>query len=230
MKYWLNTCVALLLGIASLDMARGADLDVLYASPPTIVAAPFATWTGCFLGANMGILALRREFEERSPDTRTFSTAEQPWTGGLQAGCDYQAGPWVLGFQGNFNGTGAHGGASVQFPNVLGEAAFLKESYFATANARIGYTIQPAWLLYIKGGGAWAREFNTGWGVGGGLEWKLLPNLSLFIDYEYTRMDSDSRIFVTVPPVSVTSNLNLQSLLFGANWRFDWGTLATTHY
>jgi outer membrane immunogenic protein len=230
MRRWYCVCAALSMAIIGADVASGADVDVVYGLPRP-VAAPFATWTGCYLGVNMGGVDSRRRLDETSPTSFTFSTTEQAFAGGGQAGCDYQVGPWVLGAQGIFDGTGIHGGASVEFPNVVGEATFFKESWFGTAAGRVGYTIEPSVLLYIKGGGAWAREFGTGWVAGTGVEWKFLPNLSFFAEYEYTSFASGNRTFAsTIPPVSVTSTLNLQALLFGANFRFDWGPPVTTRY
>jgi outer membrane immunogenic protein len=229
MRRWLTACATISMAIVGADIAWGADVELVYA-PPRPVAAPFATWTGCFLGVNMGLAAARRELEETSPSSFSFSTAEQAYAGGGQAGCDYQVGPWVLGVQGMFDGTGIRGGTSVDFPHVVGEATFLKESWFATAAGRVGYTIQPAVLLYLKGGGAWAREYGTGWALGTGIEWKALPNLSFFVEYEYTSFESGNVTFGTVPPVSATSKLDLQAILFGANFRFDWGPPVTTRY
>jgi outer membrane immunogenic protein len=218
-------------GVVLVGMGTGwaADVDIVYAPPPP-VAAPFATWTGCFLGVNMGLVGSRRVLTETSPSSFSFSTAEQAFAGGAQGGCDYQVGAWVLGAQGFFDGTGIRGGASVKFPGVVGEATFLKESWFSTAAARIGYTIQPAVLLYLKGGGAWAREYGSGWALGTGVEWKALPNLSFFVEYDYTRFESGNVAFATIPPVSANSSMTLQAILFGTNFRFDWGPPVTTRY
>jgi outer membrane immunogenic protein len=257
MRRVFSVCAFLSVAVAGAGTAWAADVEVVYA-PPRPVAAPFATWTGCFLGPNMGIAASRRALVATSGTSFSASTAEQALAGGMQMGCDYQIGPWVLGVQGMFDGTGIRGGASVdlgvdrttipdpahpgQFLVIdrsRGQVTFLKESWFGTASARIGYTIQPAVLLYLKGGGAWAREFGTGWGAGTGVEWKALPNLSFFVEYNYTHFDSGDTAFsvippatgfATIPPVSVTSKMDLQAILFGANFRFDWGPPVTTRY
>jgi outer membrane immunogenic protein len=260
MRRWFSACAAFSMAIVAVDMAYGADVEVVYAPPPQPVAAPFATWTGCFLGANTGIAASRRVLLGTSALTFSASSAEQALAGGVQMGCDYQVGPWVLGVQGMFDGTGIRGGARVDLgvdhitttipdpahpghflilDRSRGEVTFLKESWFGTASARIGYTIQPAVLLYLKGGGAWAREYGAGWAVGTGVEWKALPNLSFFVEYNYTHFDSGNTAFsiippatgfATIPPVSVSSKMELQAILFGANFRFDWGPPVTTRY
>ena len=79
--------------------------------------------------------------------------------------------------------------------------------WFDTLTARIGYSFQPAWLLYLQGGGAWAHTstnitFNgvqigqtshtgTGWTIGGGAEWMFAPHWSVFLEGNY--MDLGSR-------------------------------------
>jgi len=253
MRRWISACAAFSMAIVGGDMAWGADVEVVYA-PPRPVSAPFATWTGCFLGPNMGIAASRRVLVGTSGLTFSDSSAEQALAGGVQMGCDYQVGPWVLGVQGMFDGTGIRGGKSVDLgvdtiPDPAnpghfldrnrGQVTFLKESWFGTAAARIGYTIQPAVLLYLKGGGAWAREYGAGWAVGTGVEWKALPNLSFFVEYDYTNFNSGNTAFsvippatgfAAIPPVSVSSKMDLQAILFGANFRFDWGPPVTTRY
>jgi outer membrane immunogenic protein len=229
MRRGFSACAALSLSIVGVGAACAADVEVVYA-PPRPVAAPFATWTGCFLGINAGGAGSRRVLTETSPSSFSASTAEQAVAGGGQVGCDYQAGPWVFGAQGMFDGTGIRGGASVEFPGVVGGAAFLKESWFAVAAARVGYTIQPAVLLYLKGGGAWAREYGNGWALGTGVEWKALPSLSFFVEYNYTKFESGNVAFATIPPISVKSQMDLQAILFGANFRFDWGPPITTRY
>jgi outer membrane immunogenic protein len=229
MRHVFSVSAFLSVAIAGAGTAWAADVEVVYA-PPRPVAAPFATWTGCFLGINMGVVGSRRVLTETSPSSFSFSTAEQAYAGGGQGGCDYQVGPWIFGVQGMFDGTGIRGGASVEFPGIVGEATFLKESWFSTASARIGYTIQPAVLLYLKGGGAWAREYGAGWVLGTGIEWKALPNLSFFVEYNYTKFESGNMAFATIPPISVNSSMNLQAILFGTNFRFDWGPPVTTRY
>jgi outer membrane immunogenic protein len=229
MRHWLSVCITLAMMLASVDIAWAADVSVVYA-PPRPVAAPFSTWTGCFIGANVGGVVSRSVLTETSPGTSSaFPNTEQSPAGGGQAGCDYQAGPWVVGVQGMFDGTGLRGGAAVQFPGVVGPATFFKESWFAIAAGRVGYAVDPAVLFYLKGGGSWTREERTGWVGGAGVEWKCLPNLSIFVEYNYAKFETNN-VFATIPPLSANASVNLQTILVGANFRFDLGPPVTTRY
>ena len=70
----------------------------------------------------------------------------------------------------------------------------------ASATARLGYTWDPRWLVYAKGGAAWAHdkydvatylgtwaasETRSGWTVGGGLEWAFADNWSAKLEYQF---------------------------------------------
>src|ERR1700726_3922961 len=118
MRHWLALCAALAVVIGRGGVVWATDVGVVYA-PPRPVAAPFAVWTGCFIGLNAGGVASRSELLETSTaSSSSRAKAEQSLAGGGQIGCDYQAGSWVLGAQGMLDGTGLRS-TSVQFPNVV---------------------------------------------------------------------------------------------------------------
>ncbi len=121
--------------------------------------------------------------------------------GGIQGGCNYQVGSWVFGIQGDYDWSGASGSNNnVLFPFV----AQSNIRSLASVTGRVGY----AWdrfLLYAKGGGAWARdeysmtanvlipgftiatasETRGGWTVGIGGEYAFLDWLTGFVEYDY---------------------------------------------
>jgi outer membrane immunogenic protein len=210
--------------------ALAADVDIIYA-PAHPSAAPFAIFTGCYGGFNVGGVFSRFEPVERSPVP--FSPGSQTHNavaGGGQVGCDYQYGSWVFGIQGMFDATGLRG-SSIQFLGVTGLTTLSnKASWLATGTGRIGYTVQPAVLFYLKGGSGMAQNQRTGWTVGSGLEWQALPALSLFVEYDFLNFGTKNEFFNTVPPLSVNAGLNLYTLLVGANFRFDLGSFVTTRY
>ena len=88
----------------------------------------------------------------------------------------------------------------------------------------------------VKGGAAWVRDEHTrttsagsflssakltrnGWTVGGGLEWMLAPNWSIFVEYDY--MDFGNKR-VAFRPGIFTADIDqrLQTVLVGVNYRF----------
>ena len=95
--------------------------------------------------------------------------------GGGRTGCDYQAGVWVFGLQGMFDGSAMQGNNSD--PSSL----FTMSSqmpWLATVTGRVGVTAAPTVLAYAKGGGAWVRDNYTLAAVGGGtLATRTRPNL-----------------------------------------------------
>jgi outer membrane immunogenic protein len=130
-----------------------------------------------------------------------------------------------------FDGTTIAGTTQLQSaPGTVFSANF-SEAWLATATGRIGYSVIPPLLLYIKGGPAFARSENVGWTVGGGLEWKMLPDWSLFVEYGYFGFGTKNVTFAG-PTTSIIGsyNLNIQTAFVGLNYRFDFGPPVTTRY
>jgi outer membrane immunogenic protein len=222
---------AAILVIASAGSVRAADLGVERQDTyqPAVVSAPFAVWTGCFAGGNIGYVSAHWNANEISPVPFSpgTTTADNIALGG-QIGCDYQMGPWVVGIQGMGDGTGLKATAS-QFSGVTGTPQF-RESWIATGTGRIGYTVAPSILLYARGGVGWAQQEGVGWTAGGGLEWKCLPDLSLFAEYNYLGLGTKNITLSAFPPLVLSSNVNIQTVLVGFNYRFNFGAPVTTRY
>jgi len=86
--------------------------------------------------------------------------------GGGQIGCDYQAGVWVFGLQGMFDGSGMEGS------NTDPSSLFTINSqipWLATVTGRVGVTAAPTVLVYAKGGGTLPSE-------GALLQTRIRPN------------------------------------------------------
>ena len=210
------TLLAAVIGLAA-SQASAADLPrkaPAYVPP----APPPVTWTGCYIGGNVGGI-----FGRRSADFGSFGSLDSDnnsgFAGGGQIGCDYQfAGGWVIGIRDMFDGSSLSRDrtfsfpASGTFPGASG-TVHLKNSWFDTLTGRIGYSVTPAWLWYFQGGAAWAKNsadvniggFNvgsadrtrTGWTVGGGVEWMFAPHWSAFLEGNYMDFGSTSRNLVT---------------------------------
>jgi opacity protein-like surface antigen len=111
---------------------------------------------------------------------------------GLDAGVNWQNGPYVYGIVATINA------ATTAGSTILACAAncAVSNPWLATADARIGYTISPDLLLFIDFGGAFANleqkignvSSNTtraGGNVGGGLEYKLDGHWSAKAEYMF---------------------------------------------
>ena len=85
--------------------AAAADLPPAPQLPP-VEAAP--AWTGFYAGLNVGgaFGSSRNAFSIAGFGLPTFNTPLQGVVGGGEAGYNWQTGPWVLGLEASFEGSG----------------------------------------------------------------------------------------------------------------------------
>ena len=238
----LATVAVAALGSAS---ALAADLPQrpVYKAP-MMAPAPVATWTGCYIGGNIGGAFGRADAStvggEVSGDGSGFA-------GGGQVGCDYEfGGGFVIGARNMFDWSS--NSKSGTFPVTafggLPATVDFKNQWFDTLTARIGYAVQPNWLLYLQGGGAWAHtttsvtvasggalfggqtsNTRTGWTIGGGVEWMFAPHWSAFLEGNYMDFGSKSGTVVTAAGTcalgcSFSAKATEATALVGVNYRF----------
>ena len=195
----LFAAVGLTAGLGQVALAADLPQRPTYVPPPVIAPAP--TWTGCYVGGNIGGAFGHASVSLAGPsgNSGTVTGDDSGFAGGGQIGCDYDfGGGWVIGFRNMFDGT--TNSSSGTFPSVAFQGftanANFKNQWFDTLTARLGYAFQPAWLLYVQGGAAWVQTttnvlvagFQTGqtsstrsgWTVGGGVEWMFAPHWSAF--------------------------------------------------
>src|SRR5262245_51917753 len=132
----------MLLAAATIGLAATQTLaaDLPRKAPPAPPPPPPITWTGCYIGANVGGI-----FSDRTA-TGVFgfgdlSTDNSGFTGGGQIGCDYQfAGGWVIGIRNMFNGTSLSREGT--FSDGLGNLVTLdfNNRWFDALTGRLGYT------------------------------------------------------------------------------------------
>lgn len=168
--------VGMLAAVISLGTAGAASAaDMAVKARPLPPPVPVFTWTGCFIGGNVGGLWADKSWNVAPGDpsinpntgivvgTPFGSHTADGWMGGVQAGCDYQfAGSnWVIGIQGDYDWADARG-RSVDFVNntFFGTTGYFDETKvdsIASVTGRLGY----AWnrlLGYVRGGYAWERD------------------------------------------------------------------------
>jgi outer membrane immunogenic protein len=214
-------------------LADAADLIPVSAYLPTAIA--YFNWTGCYVGANVGGLWSNTDWSDQiSGDPAVGADfgghAAAGTIGGAQGGCNYQAGGWVFGLQGDYDWTTARGSNANLLAAALSDQTQIKQ--LASLTGRVGY----AWdrfLGYVKVGGASAQraysfllggagiatvsERRGGWTVGIGGEYAFLDWLSGFVEYDYYKFGSGGDalacpgcglVAVTVP-FNVTTNINV---------------------
>jgi len=235
------TLLAAAIGLAA-SQASAADLPrkaPVYAPPPP----PQLTWTGCYLGANVGAAWASVDVDNVTTGGSISRTSNTGFAGGGQIGCDYQMGAWVFGIRNMFDGTSINGSRTFTDPRIPGfgtGTVDTKVNWFDTLTARGGYLVQPNLLFYVQGGAAWARaqataftpagsvgsvsgNSNTGWTVGGGAEWMFVPHWSVFLEYNYMGFGTRSNAFQVCGGGicdTFSAKANISDVLLGVNYRF----------
>ena len=140
----IGVAVSMLLGssVNAADLPRPA---VVY--PTTTVA--YFTWTGCYVGANVGGLWSNIDWNALGADLGTNPASGI--AGGVQGGCNYQVGPWVIGLVSDYDWTSANSNDTTFLVAGLSDQARIKS--LASIAGRLGYTWDRL-LGYIKAGGA----------------------------------------------------------------------------
>jgi outer membrane immunogenic protein len=223
-KHTLSVLAAAALGLTA-SMASAADLPRKAPSYVPPLAPPPISWTGCYIGGNVGGVFTRVEADF---NIGTINRDNSGFTGGGQIGCDYQwAGGWVIGFRNMFNGTS--GGGKTVTIDGFSDAAFngstvnLSNQWFDALTGRLGYAVAPTWLLYFQGGAVWSKvkaeitgfgggfcgfdgitcdfgsasKTRTGWTIGGGAEWMFAPHWSAFLEGNYYDYGNNNRTLTT---------------------------------
>lgn len=228
------TTVSLAVGqVSAADLPRKAPA---YVPPP----APVMTWTGCYIGANIGgafgDLSVTVNGGEASSNGSGFA-------GGGQIGCDYQfSGGWVLGIRNMYDWTGNSKTGTVGGGPLAGGVVNFHNQWFDTLTGRLGYSWQAPWLLYFQGGAAWGHtstdinfggvqvgqtsSTRTGWTIGGGIEWMFMPHWSAFLEGNYMDFGGNSGTIVTGAGTGCAAGCGFSTkatettVLIGVNYRF----------
>ena len=191
-----------------------------FAADLVVKAPPMRhSWTGCYVGAaGGGVWGKSRHVSATGDITNSFDISGG--IVGVEYGCNYQTGMWVIGTESDFSWTNKTGSAT-----DIGAAttSSTKERWFSTTRARLGYLMSDTVLLYATGGLANARieatantgagvftESKTRWGwtAGLGTEVALNNNWSVKADYLYARF-TDRDYLTPSPAAGVTARTNV---------------------
>ena len=233
-KHFVTLLAAATIGLV-VGQASAADLPrkaPAYMPPPP----PAFTWTGCYIGGNVGGAWANVEVSD-VPTGFTASRSNSGFAGGGQIGCDYQMGAWVVGIRNMFDGTSIR--QTTPFSDGVFTGSFDSHvRWFDTLTGRVGYLVQPNILLYGQGGAAWTQAsftFNdptglavgqvsrnkTGWTAGGGAEWMFLPHWSVFVEYNFLGFGTNSSSVIACGGACILSGkADLQNVLVGLNYKF----------
>lgn len=181
--------------------AWAADLPV-YKAPPVV---PAFSWTGFYIGANVGYgWARGQSWNTINGVTTTSSGKMNGVVGGGQLGYNWQTGNFVLGVEVDGQGSDSHQTFSfVVRPGIVATRTN-KIPWFATARGRVGWAFADRWMVYATGGGGWLdfksdlavptlgnytfEKTHAAWVVGAGIEQAFAQNWSWKV--EYLHMDT----------------------------------------
>jgi outer membrane immunogenic protein len=188
--------------------AKGADFNYGQRAPAPYTVQHYS-WMGPYLGVNLGY---------------AWGSVDNNWTrpsgvaGGVQAGYNFQQGPWVFGFEGDIQATGADDTfAPWKFSNP----------WFGTVRGRGGYAFSNI-LVYGTVGLAFgelrANTFglteshtNVGWTAGLGAEVRLGSNSNWSAKVEYLYVDlANSNFAIT----GMSNGYSFGTFRAGVNYRF----------
>jgi len=207
------------------DMALKA---LPYGAASASPAAAVYSWTGCYIGGNVGGGWANESATRLNNPNANFPVGDvaiknqHGVLGGGQIGCDYQLNQVVLGVVGSLDAANLKG--TTPELGVLGTELSTHSTtinWTADVGGRVGIAWN-SWLPYAKGGAAWISLRDTGidtslpggafedettqsktlngWFIGGGAEFKIAPNLSAFAEYDYYRFDGTVRQSEIVGP------------------------------
>jgi outer membrane immunogenic protein len=206
-----NLLTGLLAGTASIVLAAGAahaaDLPYRGAPQPAYSPMPIFTWTGFYVGANAGYGWSTGTSRYVDPAFGSVGGGRSGgFTGGAQAGYNYQMGMFVIGAE-----------TDIQYAAVGNKGTYFgttyyrgdSDGYFGTIRARAGVAIDSA-LIYATGGFAYGDiggnnaydvglggrrgdgDTNGGWTLGGGVEYGFTSNITAKVEGLYVNLDTKS--------------------------------------
>jgi outer membrane immunogenic protein len=196
------------------DMPRKAYNPVY---SPTLAT----TWSGFYVGANAGY-----GWAQVGDSSNTMNG----FIGGVQAGYNWQIGSFVLGVEGDFQGS-LQKRSDTDTSTGIAITIDQKIPWFGTARGRVGYAFDN-FLVYATGGAAWLNykisgtalgvtvsdsTSKTAWTAGAGVEWMFMQSWSAKLEYLY--IDTGNTTFTLFGvPISGRAKENIARL--GINYHF----------
>jgi outer membrane immunogenic protein len=232
--------------------AMAADMPPAPAPAPVykVPMAPLFTWSGFYVGANLGGAWAHRDVTDTFNPGLNFSSGSNNgvFIAGGQVGANYQFSNFVVGLEATFDWASNNnsGTTGIAVPALGGNIVQVtsNNTWVSTLAGRFGVAFDRV-LVYGKGGGAWlgnnsftvtnvtttasvtGSNSNTtsGWLAGAGIEWAFANNWTVKFEYDYIGLSG--RTF-TVPVGSpflvgdtfTTGSNNIQMATVGVNFLF----------
>lgn len=208
--------------VLAADLPRRGPPPVNDYMPPP----PALTWSGFYLGIHGGYAF--SSFQNGG--SRLIGDADGGLIG-VTGGYNFMVTPqFLLGAEADF----AFAGISATRSPFFGAVARGEVDHLLTVRGRAGFAIDRL-LLYASGGLAgsnnsvglnspftafWGYQstFQTGWALGGGLEYMLMPQVSAKAEYMFTSVGSDR--YFDFSTNALSSGVNTSAVKAGLNYHF----------
>jgi outer membrane immunogenic protein len=234
---------AALAALSTVSLA--ADLPARKTAPAPYVAAPIFTWTGFYVGAQVGAAWTNDKVSDYTTGGVYLGSGKvnsSSVVGGLHAGYNMQTGAIVYGIEADLEASGLskssatlYSPAGVLYAGVYSYST--KIDWQGSIRGRLGYAAGPA-LFYVTGGAAFANvktaynpggystsDTKAGWTLGAGVEYAFAPNWTARIEYRYTDYGSFSDTTAAAPVTfwsgeSIKHKLQEQAVRIGVSYKF----------
>lgn len=235
--------------------AFAADAIETFDPPaPAVASAPESSnpgafsWDGAYVGVNGGYAGgkFKNTLEVTDVDgpmSETYSSSYNGFSGGVQAGYNWQFDKVVAGIEADFQG------GSLKKDSTLLEDADSsltlnnRLEWYGTARGRVGYTVTPTTLVYATGGLAYGKiktgleltdgedsvsnswsKTKAGYTIGGGTEFGLTDDITLKTEYLYTDFGKakmfDYSDAALNESINGESKVHLHTIRAGINYKF----------
>ena len=227
MKKFLLTLSALVIGTVA---ASAADLSKPYTkAPPAPPPPPPFSWTGFYIGANIGGAWAHNDWTDTIFLTNFNNASNGVFIGGGQIGGNYQIGQFVIGGEWDFDWAGNNNNNTGVFIPALGNTIVVtnNDRWITTLAARFGWAFDH-FLLYGKLGGGWVGHNNLtvtdvttgvsitcgsfstltncgnntgGWLAGIGGEYAFTNNWTVKFEYDYLGLGNRTFFIPVTSPI-----------------------------
>jgi outer membrane immunogenic protein len=252
-----STCGRVAFMTLGTAVAGAADLPV---KAPPLPPPPVFSWTGFYVGANIGGAWANNNLTDTLFLTNFNSNNNKGvFIGGGQVGGNYQIGNFVIGGEWDFDWAGNNNNnTGVVIPAVGTFLVTNNDRWITTVAARFGYAVDH-WLFYGKAGGGWVGNNNLtvtnvstgvsltcgnftncgnntgGWLVGAGVEYAFTNNWTVKAEYDYLGLGNRTLVVPATAPLLAgdtftSNNRNIQMVKVGVNYLFNWGAPAYGRY
>lgn len=224
------------IAIAAAISATAASADG-YGPPAAYAIPPSMSWTGFYIGANVGGAWSDVEWSNVTFTNERFNNSVSVFLAGGQIGYNQQFGKFVLGVEANLSGSDLNR----DFRSILVPTVFFNADInaVATVAGRFGVA-SDCWLFYGKAGWAGAHvafsgddtvtldrfsfdDWRNGWTAGLGFEYNF-DNMSVGVEYSFIGLGSESHTGLTrlafVPVTLRDHDLQFQSVTARLNLHF----------